>query len=60
MKMYRTFNKKLPEFSQILETPNSNFKQILVQKFSRTKVCNELDLPIPLCENEIWTLRKRE
>jgi hypothetical protein len=52
--------KKLPNFSQILGIPNNIFKPILVQKFSRTKVYNELDLPILLCKNEVWTLRTKD
>ena len=45
MKMYRTFNKKIPKFSQILGI--------------RNKLYNELDLPIILYESEIWALRKK-
>jgi len=62
MKMYRTFIKKLPKFSQILGMLNNNFKPILVQKFlsPRTKAYNELHLPILLYESEIWALRKND
>ena len=51
---------KITKFSQILGILNNNFKQTLVQKFSRTKVYNELDLPILLYESEIWTLREKD
>jgi len=62
MKMYKTFNKKLPKFSEILGILDNNFKPILVQKFSRprTKAYNELDLSILLYESEIWALRKKK
>jgi len=57
MKIKMIFNKKLSNFSQILEILNNTSKPTLVSKFLRIKVCNALALPI-LYRSEIWTLIK--
>ena len=48
----------LAKFAQILGILNNNFKPTLVQKFSRIRVYNALDLPTNLYGSEIWTLEK--
>jgi hypothetical protein len=55
---YEKVNHKTSKTAQLLGILNNTFKPTLIQKFSRIKVYNVLNLQIILYESEILNLRK--
>jgi hypothetical protein len=51
---------KVAKCAQILVILNNTFKQTLVQKSSRVKVYNGLNVFIILHGNDIWALRQKD
>jgi cupin superfamily acireductone dioxygenase involved in methionine salvage len=56
----KDIQQKITKFAPILGIGSNTFKPNLVQKFSRKRVYNALEVPICLYGSEIWTLRKKD